>query len=294
MSQRFLDALHSGRVLLMDGAMGTELQRAGLRAGERGELWNLTHPDPVRAVHQAYVDAGAEVVLTNTFQVHSLSIAPDAMEQFQAVCFAATRLASGDGELPRWVLADIGVQIDPQTRQEFTRVGDVAFAAISTAPAEALLFETCSSARVRNALKRTRDWGCATTALLSLTYRKDEDGRIHSQSGHLPEWFAKRAGPWGFAALGVNCGRDISVGDCTEIIRRYRRHTDLPLFARPNAGTPSRIGEQWVYPQSPEGMATALPGLLEAGVSMIGGCCGTTPAHIAAFRKVIDAWNARH
>ena len=67
---RFLDALRSGRVLLMDGAMGTELQRAGLQPGECGELWNLTHPEKVRAIHQAYVDAGAEVLLTNTFQAN--------------------------------------------------------------------------------------------------------------------------------------------------------------------------------------------------------------------------------
>src|SRR4051812_17220180 len=67
---RFLDALHSGRVLLMDGAMGTELRRAGIRDGECYELWNLTHPDKVRAIHQAYVDVGAEVLLTNTFQAN--------------------------------------------------------------------------------------------------------------------------------------------------------------------------------------------------------------------------------
>jgi 5-methyltetrahydrofolate--homocysteine methyltransferase len=76
------------------------------------------------------------------------------------------------------------------------------------------------------------------------------------------------------------------------IVRRYRQETDLPLFARPNAGTPVRQGEGFVYPQTPQTMAGRLWGLLQAGVCMVGGCCGTTPEHITAFRKVVDAWNA--
>jgi 5-methyltetrahydrofolate--homocysteine methyltransferase len=94
-------------------------------------------------------------------------------------------------------------------------------------------------------------------------------------------------------ALGVNCGRDITIDDCAEIICRYRTVTDLPLFARPNAGTPTNVDGQWVYPHTPEQMAAELPKLLEAGVSMVGGCCGTTPAHIAAFRRVVDDWNVK-
>jgi methionine synthase I (cobalamin-dependent) len=78
-----------------------------------------------------------------------------------------------------------------------------------------------------------------------------------------------------------------------EVVRRYRTVTDLPLFARPNAGTPARVGDHWVYPRAPAAMAARLPELLEVGVSMVGGCCGTTPEHIAAFHKVIEDWNGR-
>jgi 5-methyltetrahydrofolate--homocysteine methyltransferase len=98
----------------------------------------------------------------------------------------------------------------------------------------------------------------------------------------------------GLAALGgVNCGRDVGMGELIEIVRRYRAVTDLPLFARPNAGTPARRGEDWVYPESPAALAERLPELLEAGVALVGGCCGTTPSHIAAFRAVVEAWNGR-
>ncbi len=87
--------------------------------------------------------------------------------------------------------------------------------------------------------------------------------------------------------VGVNCGWDIDMDDVIEIIRRYRHETDLPLFARPNAGTPIPEGEHRVYPHTPAVMAARLPELLEAGASMVGGCCGTTPEHIAAFQRVL-------
>ena len=82
--------------------------------------------------------------------------------------------------------------------------------------------------------------------------------------------------------------------EIVEVIHRYRLETDQPLFARPNAGTPTRVGDRWVYPLTPEKMAERLPELLEAGVSLVGGCCGTTPEHIAAMRPIVDAWNKKH
>jgi methionine synthase I (cobalamin-dependent) len=159
---------------------------------------------------------------------------------------------------------------------------------------DAILLETCSTPRVRWAVKRLTLFPKRWPVLLSLTFRKDARHGLTTISGHTPEWFARRAKDYGIAALGVNCGRDIGMDDVIEIVRRYRSMTDLPLFARPNAGTPTRDGDRWVYPHTPEMMAAKLPELLEAGVGMVGGCCGTTPAHIAAFRPVIDEWNARH
>src|SRR5262249_5825973 len=127
--------------------------------------------------------------------------------------------------------------------------------------------------------------------LLSLAYLRRADGALVTYSGHAPETFARHASRHGVAALGVNCGRDVGLEEAAEVVRRYRRATDLPLFARPNAGTPSLAGGEAVYPRTPALMAGGLPELLEAGAAMVGGCCGTTPAHIAAFRPVVEAWN---
>src|SRR5689334_7322460 len=106
---RFLEALHSGRVLLMDSAMGTELQRAGILEGECYELWNLTHPDRVRAIHQAYVDAGAECLLTHTFQASPAALARRGLlKQWQAIHQAAFSLARSVCGSQRFLIADVG------------------------------------------------------------------------------------------------------------------------------------------------------------------------------------------
>lgn len=301
---RFLEALHSGRVLVMDGAMGTEFQRAGARAGECFELWNLTEPDKVRAIHQAYTDAGAECLLTNTFQAnpfalasHGLLFYPDPLfhERLEDINRQAIELArSVKGRRPL-VIGDIG-PIESTTPPD-KESDDLNRVIRSLRNSDALLLETWSNPLALRAVQ----YGCRTAGeisglpiLLSLSYRREPSPSrsLVTQSGHPPEWFAAQAKACGVAALGVNCGRDIGMDEVIEIVRRYRQETDLPLFARPNAGTPIRDGDRWLYPHTPTMMAERLPELLKAGVSMVGGCCGTTPEHITAFRPIVDTWNA--
>lgn len=287
---RFLDALHSGRVLLMDGAMGTELQRVGLQTGEYGELWNATRAEWVRAVHHRYVDSGAKVLLTNTFQANPANLArfgkEDRLDEVDRYAVWLARKAAGHS---RFVLGDIGPILALDGRTEFPDFNALGQVLASLDGVDGFLFETCSSPRVLSAVQYAfhRLADIDTPLLLSLSYHRLHGGRLVTFSDHGPESFARHAERHGAAALGVNCGRDIGMDEIIEIIRRYRAETALPLFARPNAGTPTKQGEQWLYPHTPETMAARLPELLEAGVSMIGGCCGTTPEHIAAFHSVL-------
>jgi 5-methyltetrahydrofolate--homocysteine methyltransferase len=293
-----LAALRSGRVLLMDGAMGTELQRAGLRDGENASAWNQLHPERVRAVHEAYRTAGAEVLVSNTFMANAASLidpyqTADRLPVVRHEVWTADYKLMGPPDAPIFRLADHGPVAGRIAAREFDQLtawfytGSFAYDG-----ADGVLVETCSSPRVRHALRMIRQ-GWAGPLLLSLAYRRNERGELETFSGHSPEWFARRASAYGIDALGVNCGREIGMAEVIEIVRRYRAVTDLPLFARPNAGTPRRTAEGWVYPHAPEEMAARLPELLEAGVSMVGGCCGTTPAHIRAFAAVVAEWNAR-
>lgn len=283
----FLGALESGSVLLMDGGMGTELFRAGPDGAESGVLWNLTHPEKVLAIHRAYRQAGARVLLTNTFQSNPLALAgyglADRMEEINEAALRLARQAAGP---TGFVLADIGPILNLPSMEEFADRTLLARVLESLCDADGFLFETCSSPRalsaVEYALHEVPQIESAPL-LLSLSYRREPSGRLTSFSGHSPQTFARNAARHGVTALGVNCGRDIGMTEVIEIIRSYRQETDLVLFARPNAGVAPDL-------HTPAEMAELLPGLLEAGATMIGGCCGTTPDHIAAFRPIIEKW----
>jgi 5-methyltetrahydrofolate--homocysteine methyltransferase len=279
-------------VLLMDGAMGTELQRAGVPSGECGESWNLTHPESIRAIHRAYVDAGAEVLLTNTFQAYKKNLNRWGLaDRFGEVWAAAVNVARSAIPKDGWVLADLG-PFELQSPEQEGR--DLAAAC---AHVDGLLIETLSSLDGGPTVlhSRIKQFVPTIPCLVSFTYVKTANGEIRTLGGEPPEKCASLADGLGANALGVNCGREIGMTEVIEVVRRYRNQLGdrLPLFARPNAGTPTRAGNQWIYAQTPERMADRLPELLEAGVSMVGGCCGTTPEHIAQFKRVVDAWNAR-
>ncbi|HLN26254.1 MAG TPA: homocysteine S-methyltransferase family protein [Gemmataceae bacterium] len=294
---RFSDAVRAGQVLLMDGAMGTELHRAGLAAGECFELWNLTHPDRVTAIHRAYIRSGARCVLTNTFQANPEALAKRGIRgKLHAIWTAALSLARLAAGCEHFVLADVGPILDMKSSREFKNPGALEELVPELSAADAILFETCSDPNVLLTLRECRRLLDASTPplLLSLSYRRIGNGMLQTLSGHQPEWFAERASESGAAALGVNCGRDIGIDDMLEILRRYRQVSDLPLFARPNAGTPSQIGERCIYSLTPDSLGHRAREVLEAGCVLIGGCCGTTPEHIAALRPVVEAWNAEH
>jgi 5-methyltetrahydrofolate--homocysteine methyltransferase len=266
----------------MDGAMGTELRRAGIPDNACYEQWNLSHPDRVAAIHEAYVDAGAQCLVANTFQANPIALARHGLEtsldRINLAGVALCRAAAGENG---FVLASVGPGVIDRHSELVAR---------SLATVDAFLLETWSdltAAQVFVDATVRRDINPRQIpVLLSLAYRHEADSFIPD-----PAHIASRANSMGIAALGVNCGRDISMTDVLDIVRRLRQATDLPLFARPNAGTPTRVGDAWVYPHTPKAMADQLPELLESGVRMIGGCCGTTPQHIAAFRPIVAAWN---
>ncbi len=274
-SPDLVETLRSGRILLMDGAMGTELQRAGCVHGECCEAWNLSRPDKVRAIHQSYADAGADVLLTNSFQANSLALARHGQDQNLGIIFEQALLNARAAAGHAWVLADIG----PLSTTELGVVwpilnacgaADGLFLETFSAPAQAAIFARANASRL----------GPHKPLLVSFTF----DGTTQRTfDGTSPEQCAHAADMMGAAALGVNCGRNLDIVKCAQILRRYRAQTGLPLFARPNAGSPNDVRA----PYAPQEMAKLLPHLLDAGAVMIGGCCGTTPEHIRAFRTAL-------
>ena len=284
--QSLVQSLQSNQVLLMDGAMGTELQRAGIGDGECYEAWNLTQPEKIRTIHQSYVDAGAEVLLSNTFQANPPGLARFYQDENLTPIIRAG-LAHARAALPRsgWVLADIG----PLSTVELKAVWPILNACHD---ADGLLLETFSDPAEVDVFVRANRSGLGPKkpVLASFTF---DGATLRTFQDATPEKCARAAANMGVSALGVNCGRNLALSACVEILRRYRAITDLPLFARPNAGNPTTFTQPHEYTQTPEEMAAELPLLFEAGAVMVGGCCGTMPQHIRAFRSVVDAWNVR-
>lgn len=263
--------------------MGSELIRVTGQRGHNLSMLNLSSPETVLAIHRAYAASGAQVILTNTFQSNTRTIADQAV--LWRIGKAAVELARKAGA--KFVLADIGPIMSGTV--EFECPEDL-LQTIDTIPGvDGILIETCSSANVLLVIERLRH-RIHSVVLVSFAFRHTSEG-ICSYDRHTPEWFAERAREAGVDVLGANCGLKISLADCIEIIARFRAKCDLPLLARPNAGTCRESENGFDYPISPAEFAGLARGLIESGAAMVGGCCGTTPKHIAAVRSELIRLN---
>jgi len=285
------------RVLLGDGAMGTQLQQAGLESGGCGESWNLDHPDRVLAIQRAYAEAGSDCIITNTFGASRIMLERHGQaDRTAAINEAGARIAreAFDGRAG-FVLGDIGPfggLMEPYGEVAVSRV-EQAFReqarALVAGGVDAIIIETQTALEeLAIAIAAAREAG-APVVIGSLAYDKmaDED-EVRTMMGVSPEMAAEFMAARAVDILALNCGTGVDVAMATDVVRRYRRVSGLPVMAQPNAGQPVLENFKVVYRETPEQMARDLPGLVRAGVSIVGGCCGSTPAHIKRFRQVLD------
>jgi len=287
---KFITYLHGKSVLVADGATGTMLQRAGLQPGAAPERWNLENPDAIRALHQGYVDAGADLILTNTFGGSRVRLEREGLSA-QAVDInrAAARLACEIAGASVWVLGDIG-----PTGQMLAPLGTLRYedavaafteqaAALADGGVDAILIETMSDlTEIQAAVEGVRQ---ATDLPVLATMSFDTKGR--TMMGVKPEKAAQTLASLGVDVVGANCGRTLS--ETLEAILKMRATLpDAVLMAKPNAGLPHAEGGDLVYDVTPEIMADYAKRFVEqAGVKIFGGCCGSTPEHIRAVAQVL-------
>jgi 5-methyltetrahydrofolate--homocysteine methyltransferase len=284
------------RPLLGDGAMGTQLMIAGLEQGNSGEAWNLTCPDRVLAIQRRYADAGSDCLLTNTFggsriMLNRHSRADDvAAVNAAGVAIAREAFAGRDG----YVIGDIGPfggLMEPYGEFTEAQVLD-AFReqakALVDAGADAIIIETQTSLEeLRLGLIAAREAGAAC-AIGSMAYDVTLDGStFRTMMGVDPERAAEYMKAHGADIVALNCGTGMDMERARQAVVRYTQITDLPVMAQPNAGQPKLVDMKVVYDETPAQMVTGVVPLLEAGVSIIGGCCGSTPDHIRAIGAAI-------
>ena len=270
--------------LLFDGAMGTQLQARGLAAGEIPELLCLTNPAEITEIHAAYVAAGAEAVTTNTFGANAAKLGDAAsVEEIFAAAVACAR-ASG----ARYVAADLG-----PTGQLLQPMGTLSFddayalfaeqvRAADAAGADLFIIETMADlAEAKAALLAVKELS-DLPAFVTMTF--DEDGRTFL--GTTPEVAAVTLSALGANALGINCS--LGPADVAPLIERMIPWASCPVMAQANAGLPHVVDGTTTYSIGPDEYCAAVAGMLDAGVTIIGGCCGTSPAFIAGERALLD------
>jgi len=271
-------------LLVADGAWGTELQRLGLAPGEPPEGWNVERPDVVAGVARAYVAAGADIVLTNTFGGSRIKLEKAGLAartaELNRLGVALSKRAAGDRAL---VFASIGPTgellepLGPRTRDELVAVFAEQVAACCEGGADGILVESMSDLGEAQAALAAARQTCALPVVVSMTFDPGAKGPA-TVMGVTPARAVRALDAAGADLVGANCGAGSEV--MTEVARRMRPETLKPLWVKPNAGVPRLVGGRTVFPESPEEMAAQVPALVEAGANVIGGCCGTTPEHI--------------
>jgi 5-methyltetrahydrofolate--homocysteine methyltransferase len=278
------------RVWLLDGAMGTLLQAGGLPAGRPPDELNLTNADAVRAAHAAYVAAGARILLTNTFgatkpRLSSYKLGAKVAEINRAAV-AHARAAAGEGVLVAGDLGPLGEYVEPVGKLSFEDAYR-AFAeqarVLAAAGVDLIIIETIADVREAKAAVMAARAAFRGAIVACMTF--EADGR--TITGTPPAVAAAVLTAAGADGVGANC----SVGprELVGIIREMAAVTDAPLCAEPNAGLPRLTGKQTVFKQAPEPFAKWAPELVKAGASIVGGCCGTTPAHIRAVAAAVES-----
>lgn len=275
--------------VILDGGMGTLLQASGLKAGELPEKWNITHPEVVRGIHRGYLDAGSNVISTNTFGANSLKFSADQLDLIisAAVDNARRAIDESKGDQPKWVALDVG-----PTGRMLKPIGDLDFDDAVEIFAETvrlgvkhgvdlIFIETMADSYETKAALLAAKENSDLPVFVSNAY--GEDGKL--MTGADPKAMIALLEGMGADAIGVNCS--LGPRALYPIVEEYLKYSSLPVILKPNAGLPRSEKGKTVYDLSPSDFASQVARLVNRGVRAVGGCCGTTPEYICALCDLV-------
>lgn len=295
---QLLEAIQQ-RVLIGDGAMGTQLQAAGLEPGGCGEIWNIERPGTILAIEKAYVDAGSDILISNTFGANRIMLARHGYaDKVIEINQAGVRLArQAFGGKPGFVLGDIGPfgglmePLGEVPEQSVREAFDEQAQALVEAGADAIIIETMTALEELGlALEAAKKAG-APCIIGSVAFDVTVNGKdARTMMGVSPETAARFLEENGAHIAALNCGAGVDMAWAARIAERYRAACSLPVMAQPNAGLPVLEKMKVVYKQDPDEFAAGVPALINAGARIVGACCGSTPLNIRKFREVLDTF----
>ncbi len=287
-----LDRLAKKKLLVSDGAWGTMLQAAGLTGGACPEEWNVTHPEEVKKVAKAYQDAGCDIVLSNTFGGSRAKLEKVGMGNRVAELNEAGAKISVAGAPTCVVAASIGPTgeflepVGEMTEEQMETIYSEQIAAIFKGGVKALCIETMSALdEAACAVRAAKKLNPNCDVICTMTFEGSPKG-YKTMMGVGCQKAAEGLEAAGADVIGANCGNGPE--QMITITKEMKKYTKKPILIHANAGLPVLVGGKTTFKQTPEDMASKVKELVDAGAQIIGGCCGTTPAHIAAIKKEID------
>ena len=288
-----VETVNSGKILVSDGAWGSFLYEKGLQPGECPELWCVERPDDVYSVAAEYIAAGSDMVETNTFGGTSFKLEHyglvERVHEINKKAAELSRKAAGD---KNWVIASIGptgklLLMGDVTEEELYNAFKEQAIALEEGGADAACIETMSATdEAILAIKAVKE-NTKMEAISTFTLEKSLQGEYRTMMGISPEDAAKAAIDAGADIIGTNCGNGME--RMIEIVAQMKTVAGgCPILVHANAGLPQNIDGKDIFPDTPEDMARMAPMLVQAGANIIGGCCGTTPAHIKAIKEAVS------
>lgn len=278
-------------VVLLDGGMGTLLQKAGMQAGETPEEWNLTHPEEITAVHKAYFDAGSNVINTNTFGVNTLKYTYEQAREYIAAAFDCARKArdTSTGTQEKFLALDVsslGKLLKPLGTLDFEDAA-AAFADVIKLGAECgaqlITVETMNDLYETKAALLAAKENCDLPVIVTNAY--GADGKL--LTGGTPEAAVALLEGMGADAVGVNCS--LGPEALLPVIDKYLSRASVPVAFKPNAGLPEVVNGETVFNVGAEEFSSVCAKAVKNGVRLVGGCCGTTPEYIRLLADAVKS-----
>lgn len=289
---KIIDQIKAGKILVSDGAWGTFLQQKGMKPGECPEEWNLSHPEEVFDIAKSYIEAGADMIETNSFggtvfKVQKYGLGDKVFELNKAAA-KISRKAAGD----KFVLGSVGptgkiLMMGDVTEEELYDAFKTQVQGLEAGGVDAIMIETMTDLdEARLAIQAAKE-NTRCEVFCTMTFEKTVNGEFRSMMGISPTDMAGTLIDAGAELIGANCGNGIA--DMIGIVEEIRKaNAEIPILVHANAGMPIYNDGQTVFPESPEEMSGLIPKIIAAGANVIGGCCGTTPDHICKVREMVN------
>lgn len=273
-------------ILVFDGAMGTMLQNLGLKLGENPEIFNITHREEIIKIHKDYINSGAKIITTNTFGANELKLKNTKFSVEEIIKSGVDLAKKARGNKECYIALDIGPigeLLEPMGTLSFDKAINIFKRQIKAgvdSGVDIILIETMTDLYEMKAAIIAAKESCDIPIFATMTF--EEDGRTFT--GCLPESMAITLEGLGVDAVGVNCSLEPS--ELNNIVKNIINNTNLPVIVQPNAGLPNIIERKAVYDITEKEFSNSVRELVDMGVSIIGGCCGTTPSFIEELSKI--------